>query len=116
MTSFLSNYANDNSLSNTGKDLELVKSILVNIFRAVTEWFYENLTILSPNKCHYMCIEKNTGSGIFKFETMRLENSKEEVILGITIDKKLTFDSHKKSLCRKAGQKLRSLYRIITIP
>ena len=47
---------------------------------------------------------------------MRLENSKEEVILGITIEKKLTFDSHKKSLCRKAGQKLRSLYRIITIP
>ena len=37
---------------------------------------------------------------------MCLENSKEEVILGITIDNKLTFDNHIKSMCRKAGQKL----------
>ena len=101
MTSFLSNYANDNSLYNTGKDLELVKSILVNIFRAVTEWFFENLTILSPDKCHYMCIEKNSGSGIFKFENMCLDNSKKEVFLGITIDNKLTFDSHKKVSAEK---------------
>ena len=37
---------------------------------------------------------------------MCLENSKEEAILGINIDNKLTFDSHIKSMCRKAGQKL----------
>ena len=43
---------------------------------------------------------------------MCLENSKEEVILGITIDNKLTFDSHIKSICRKAGQKLSALSRI----
>ena len=43
---------------------------------------------------------------------MCLENSKEEVILGITIDNKLTFDSHIKSMCRKAGQKLSALSRI----
>ena len=65
--------------------------------------------ILNPNKCHYMCIGKNTESDIFKFENVCLENSKEEVILGITIDSKLTFDSHIKSMCRKAGQKLSRL-------
>ena len=43
---------------------------------------------------------------------MCLENSKEEVILGITIDNKLIFDSHIKSMCRKAGQKLSALSRI----
>ena len=43
---------------------------------------------------------------------MCLENSKEEVILGITIDNKLTFDSHIKSMCRKAGQKLSAVSRI----
>ena len=40
---------------------------------------------------------------------------KEELILEKTIDNKLTFDSHKKSICRKAGQNLRARYRIITI-
>ena len=92
---------------NTVKDLELVKSVLVNDFRAVKEWFYENFMILNPNKCHYMCIGKNTESDIFKFE-----NSKEEVILGITIGNKLTFDSHIKSIYGKAGQKLSALSRI----
>ena len=56
-----------------------------------------------------MCIGKNTESDIFKFENVCLENSKEEVILGITIDNKLTFDSHMKS---KAGQKLSAFCRI----
>ena len=97
---------------NTGKDLELVKSVLVKDFRAVKEWFYENFMILNPTKCHYMCIGKNTEIDIFKFENVCLENSKEEVILGITIDNKLTFDSHIKSMCRKAGQKLSALSRI----
>ena len=85
ITTFLSNYADDNSLYNTGKDLELVRSALVNDFRAVTEWFYENFMILNPNKCHDMCTRKNTERDIFKFENACFENSKEEVILGITI-------------------------------
>ena len=43
---------------------------------------------------------------------MCLKSSKEEVILGITIDNNLTFDSHIKSICRKAGQKLSARSRI----
>ena len=68
--------------------------------------------ILNPNKCHYMCIGKNTESDIFKFENVCLENSKEEVILGIAIDNKLTFDGDIKTMCRKAGQKLSALSRV----
>ena len=68
--------------------------------------------ILNPNKCHYKCIGKSTESNIFKFKNLCLENSKDEVILGITIDNKFTFDSHIKSICRKAGQKLSGLSRI----
>ena len=97
---------------NTGKDLELVKSVLVNDFRAVKEWFYENFMILSPNKRHNMCIGKHTESDIFRFENICLENSKEEIILGITNDNKLTFASHIKSICREASQKLHTLSKI----
>ena len=109
---FLSNYVVDNSFYSTGKDLEIVKSVLVKDFRAIKEWFYEKFMILNPDKCHYMCIGKKTESDIFKFENLFLENSKKEVILGITTDNKLTFDSHVKSMCRKAGQKLSALARI----
>ena len=97
---------------NTGKDLELVKTVLIINFRAVIEWFYEKFMILNPTKCHYMCIGKNIGNGMFQFENACLENSKEEVILAIPFGSKLTFASHRKSISRKAGQKQNSLSRI----
>ena len=42
------------------------------------------------------------------------KSSKEEVILGITIDNKLNFDSHIRKMCKKSGQKLNALSRITT--
>ena len=58
-------------------------------------------------------LEKNTESYVFIFENVYLENSKEEAILGISIDNKLTFDNNNiKSICRKAGGKLSALSRI----
>ena len=41
-----------------------------------------------------------------------LKNSDYEIILGITIEQKLTFTKHIKNLCKKAGQKLCALLRI----
>ena len=55
--------------------------------------------ILNPNKCHYRCTGRNTEINIFKFKFVCLENSKEEEILVITINNKLTFDSFIKGIC-----------------
>ena len=41
-----------------------------------------------------MRIGRNSENGKFEFDNLFLENSKEEVILGVTIGNKLTFDSH----------------------
>ena len=46
------------------------------------------------------------------FDNLFFENSKEEVLLGITVDNKLTFNSHIKNICFKKGQKLGELLRI----
>ena len=99
-------------MHNTGEDLKRVKSVLVNDFRAVKEWFYENVLILNPSKCHSMCIGKSNESDIFKFENVGLESSKEEVISGITIDSKVTIDSDMKSICEKPGQNVSAYCRI----
>ena len=48
----------------------------------------------------------------FKFEKVFMENCKEEVILGISINSKLTFDSNANSICRKSGQKVCTLSRM----
>ena len=99
---FLSNYADNNNLYNIGKDRDTIKNLLRKDFRALTEWFIDNCMVLNQKKCHYMCIGRNTENDKFEFDNLLLENSKEEVVLGVTIDNKLTFDSHIKNFCRKA--------------
>ena len=41
-----------------------------------------------------------------------MENSKEQKILGVTIDNKLNFKSHISELCKKASQKIATLSRL----
>ena len=67
---------------------------------------FQKLHGIKPKKCHYMCTGRNTENDKSEFDNLLLENSKEEVVLGVTIDNKLTFDSHIKSICRKAGKNL----------
>ena len=114
---FLSNYAEDNNLlSFIGKDRNIIKNLLRKDFRFLTARFFENYMVLNQKKYRYMCIGRNTENDKFEFNNLLLENSKEEVVLGDTIDKKLTFDSHIKKICRKTGQKLGELLRITNSP
>ena len=62
-------------------------------------------------KKYYICTGRYTEKDKFEFDHLCLENSKEEVVLGVTIDDKLKFDSHIKNICRKAGKKLGALIR-----
>ena len=59
-----------------------------------------------------MCIDKEGENEAFTFEDVCYKNSKEEVILRITIDNKLNFDSHIRKMCKNSGQKLNALSRI----
>ena len=47
----LSNYADDNNLSISGEDKELIESMLSSDFMIVENWFFENYMILNPGKC-----------------------------------------------------------------
>ena len=69
--------------------------------------------IINPDKCKYMCMGKNSdGIDTLSSNEFNLKNSDYEIILGITIEQKLTFTKHIKNLCKKAGQKLCALLRI----
>ena len=59
-----------------------------------------------------MCLGKDTRNETFIFKGLVMKNSKEQKILGVTIDNKLTFKSHIKNLCKKASQKIGALSRL----
>ena len=109
----LSNYADDNNLSISEEDKELIKSMLSSDFMIVENWFFENYMILNPEKCYFMCIGKNVSdSELPNLNNLNLKNCKEVEVLGITIDRNLNFKGHIKNICRKADQKLSALLRI----
>ena len=59
-----------------------------------------------------MCLGKSKENNTFQFENVSLKNSKEEMILGLTIDNKRSSDNHVKKICRKAIQNICALSRI----
>ena len=109
---FLSNYADDNVLYAFGSNLDEVKQSLSQDLLKLSEWVYENCMILNPEKCHYMCLGKDSASDLLRFCGEDLVASELETVLGIQIDNKLNFENHIKSLCNKASQKLGALQRI----
>ena len=58
--STLSNYADNSNLFTPETDIQLIKKMLSSDFRTVSNWFYENITILNHGKCHFMSIAKDT--------------------------------------------------------
>ena len=59
-----------------------------------------------------MCIGKNCADDTFIYNSKKFRNSKEETILGVIIDNKLTFYSRIDRICKKGGKKLSALSRI----
>ena len=111
--SFLSNYADDNTLYTFGYNLEEIKNTLRFDFELVSKWFEENYLVLNADKCHFMCLGKDTENETFIFNNFIFNNSNEEKILGITTDNKLTFKGHINILCRKAAQKMGALSALL---
>ena len=64
--------------------------------------------VFHQGKCYYMTFASNTivGDGTI------VPSAEEHVVLGITIDSRLTFYFHLKELCKKVANKLNALTRI----
>ena len=87
--------------------------MLLSDFWTVNIWFYENFMILNPGKCNFMSMGKDIhDEGVFCYDNLTLKKSNDEEIIGVTIDRKLSFHQHIKKMCCKAGQKLSALLRL----
>ena len=108
----LCNYADDNTLYKSGKNMQKIKNDLEMDFMILHKWFHENHMVLNPDKCHYIVIGDDDPNQKIILNNNEIASSNEEKLLGILLDSKLNFDSHITSLCKKAGQKRSALARI----
>ena len=85
---YISNFADDNSLSSIEDNLKEVKTILKKNFELLQGWFYEIHMVPNPGKCHYLVINKDITNESTELEKI-LHAEAEQKFLGIIIDKDL---------------------------
>ena len=78
-------------------------------------WVENNYIKLNHKKCHFL-ISGNVNEYLWiKVGDELIWESAEEKLLGVTIDKNLNFNSHLANLCKKVGQKVTALARIVNL-
>ena len=108
--SHICNFADDTTLSTFGTNIDIIHDLEGDTLTAIS-WFESNYMILNADKCHFM------SSGMIEHLWLRVGDeqiweSREQKLLGITLDKDLTFSSHMNILCKKVGQKISALSRV----
>ena len=107
----IASYADDNipytSDFNLGVVIQKLELTTNNLF----EWFKNNHMKANADKCHLLVTRDTDVTA--KIGELDVKNSKEERLLGVKIDSKLSFENHVSSLCKKASQKLHALRRVV---
>ena len=107
------NFADDNTLCSCGERLTEIKENLVSDTKRILNWFRLHSLKANPGNFPFMILgNKSHHKQILKINSIKVEASDDILLLGITIDKKLTFKQHIENLCRKAQYKLHELRRI----
>ena len=97
------NFADDNTLYSCGKSLTDIKENLVSDTKSILNWFRLNSLKANPGKFQFMILgDKSHHKHELKINSIKVEASDDVLLLGITIDKKLTFKQHIENLCRKS--------------
>ena len=96
-----------------GKRLTEIKENLVSDTKSILNWFRLNSLKANPGKFQFMILgDKSHHKHELKINSIKVEASDDVLLLGITIDTKITFKQYVENLCWKAQYKLDALRRI----
>jgi len=105
------NFADDNTIYSCHKSLNTILENLSNDMEVLLDWFKINSLKANPDKFQFMILG-STEKPHLVLNSIILKPDTEVILLGITIDNRLTFENHISKLCRTASYKLHALRRI----
>ena len=88
-------------------DIDLIMEKLEVRANDIFQWFNENVMKANADKCNLLITtneEKNISIGGEK-----IQNSKSDILLGVTIDNKLFFTEQVDKICQKSSQHIVSI-------
>ena len=101
-------YACDKNLPNLLHNLE-------NDTMSAIMWFEANYMKLNEDKCHFLVAGNRHECLWAKVGEERIWESSHEKLLGLVIDKKLNFNKHLETICKKTSAKVTALARMVKI-
>ena len=111
----LHNFASNNTVTAVAETIQgLINNLEVKASNAI-EWMKDNDMIANPDKFKAILLFKtdhNTADIRLEFSVKTILSSNEIDLVGVTIDTKLSFDSHITKIYRKASRQLYALKRL----
>ena len=105
------NFADDTTLYTCDMDLETVLRKLEHDSLLAIEWFEANYMKLNKDKCHLLVAGHKHEWVWAKIGEEIIWESNEVKLLGINIDRNLSFETHITNICKKANAKLTAIAR-----
>ena len=108
------NYADDNSVSVSHRELNILTRQLQTEAEVTIQWFADNAMEANPAKFQGLLLKGNKQASDFRvtIQGQQIEFSKSITTLGICIDENLTFDEHVNNICLKASRQISALQRL----
>lgn len=106
------NFADDNTLYSCAPSIDAVINDLEIDLQNALLWFGSNQLVANPAKFQLMFLGYDNPELKLRIGNNVISPKNAVELLGLTIDKGLSFDSHIKNICKSANFKVRSLYRI----
>ena len=100
----IANYADDNTPYATANDIDSLIASLEEASKSLFTWFDNNLLKSNADKCHLL-VSSNEKVTI-KIGSHEIANTKLEKLLGVHLDRGLSFDFHISEICKKASRKV----------
>ena len=100
----IANYADDTTLYACEKKLYDVQRKLESESLILFEWIHDNYLKANSGKSHVMLTTDSKQK--INVKGSRISNEKIVKLLGVTVDKKLSFEPHLNLICKKVSQKL----------
>ena len=111
----LCNFADDNTLYTCDISLNDLMENLESSASLVIDWCRNNYMKLNESKCHLIVCGNKEEVMITKIANTSIIETHEVKLLGITIDRNLSFKSHIEQIYKKASKKLNALARLCNI-
>ena len=98
------NYADDTTIFEYGSDMCSILITLEEDASLLSLWFENNYMKVNEDKSHLLVFRSKDDEVSASISASSIQESGEEKLLGVTLDRRLNFKNHISNLCKKASQ------------